>query len=299
MAKAALSRAGRLDRTFSGPIAPNTGAVGSLLAQYSIQLGDALLRHRTELAERASRVEAEISNRVKSEFIANISHELRTPLNAILGFSNLLKGAESTQLQPDQITEYAGLIVDSAEGLLSTVNDVITISKLQSGKMEMLLDEVFVDEVLAPCIAWGAARAAKTGQRFISQVDEVLPAIRADQRFLGDSIMRLMANAFIFNRQGGKVVLTARLGPNNRVLICVSDTGIGMSDDEMQIALSEFGQIDNRLDRPHEGTGLGLPITRALTLLQGGEFDIRSRKGEGTDVMMMFDGAIQETTHGA
>lgn len=299
MAKAAYSRANRYDRTLSGAIAPNTGAVGSLLAQYSIRLGDALLRHRTELAERASRVEAEISNRVKSEFIANISHELRTPLNAILGFSNLLKGAETTRLQPDQITEYAGLIVDSAEGLLSTVNDVITISKLQSGKLETLLDNVYVDEVLAPCIAWGSSHAAKAGQRFISQIDDVLPTIRADQQFLGDSIMRLMTNAFIFNREGGSVVLTARRGPNNRVVICVSDTGIGMSDAEMKIALSEFGQVDNRLDRPHEGTGLGLPITKALTLLQGGEFDIRSKKDEGTDVMMMFEAAVPETTHGA
>ena len=297
MAKAAIPRASSFDRPYSGAIAPNAGAVGSLLAQYSIRLGDALLRHRTEIAERASRVEAELANRVKAEFIANISHELRTPLNAILGFSNLLKGAETTQLPPDQISEYADLIVQSAEGLLSTVNDVITISKLQSGKIEIHLDDVHVDEVLRPCATWGALRASETKQRFISQIDEGLPVIRADQRFLGDSVTRMMANAFIFNREGGTVVLTAKRGPNNRVVLCVSDTGVGMNDDEMQIALSEFGQIDNRLNRQHEGTGLGLPITRSLTELQGGEFILRSKKGAGTDVMMLFDGANPEANH--
>ncbi|MDA7946370.1 MAG: HAMP domain-containing histidine kinase [Hyphomicrobiaceae bacterium] len=300
MVKASTSRTtrlDRLDRTFSGAIAPNSGAVGSLLTQYSIQLGDALLRHRTELAERATRVEAEIASRVKSEFIANISHELRTPLNAILGFSNLLRDADTVQLKPDQITEYAHLIVESAEGLLSTVNDVITISKLQSRKMEVHLDDVHVDEVLKSCAAWGTSRAKHMRQRFISQIDDALPAIRADQGYLGDSVTRVMANAFRFNHEEGAVVLTAKRGPYNKVMICISDTGIGMTEDEVQIALSEFGQIDNRLDRQHEGTGLGLPIARALTELQGGEFIVHSEKGEGTDIIMLFGDAAMETAH--
>ena len=288
MAKAALIRASRFDQKTSRAIAPRSGAVGSLLGQYSIRLGDALLRHRTELAERASRVEAEIANRVKSEFIANISHELRTPLNAILGFSNLLKGVETTQLQPDQVAEYANLIVDSAEGLLSTVNDVITISKLQSGKVEAHIDPVHVDEALRAPLAWAKSRAADTDLRFISQIESGLPAIHADQRHLTDSVMRVMANAFNFNRQKGSVALTAKRGPGSKVIICVSDTGIGMTDAEIQIALSEFGQLDNRFDRSNEGTGLGLPIAKSLTELQGGEFIVHSAKNQGTDIIMLF-----------
>ena len=297
MAKAAISRARTFDQKMSRAIAPSSGAVGSLLAQYSIRLGDALLRHRTELAERASRVEAEIANRVKSEFIANISHELRTPLNAILGFSNLLKGVETTQLQPDQVAEYANLIVESAEGLLSTVNDVITISKLQSGKVDANLDAVHLDEALRAPHAWAASRADETRLRFISQIDDGLPAIHADQRHLSDGVMRVMANAFNFNREEGSVALTAKRGPGDTVMICVSDTGIGMTDAEIQIALSEFGQVDNRFDRHNEGTGLGLPIAKSLTELQGAEFIVHSAKGQGTDIIMLFKRAVREGQH--
>lgn len=288
MARAALTRTGNLNRTYAEAIAPKKGAVGSLLSQYSLRLGDTLLRHRAELAERASRIDAELASQVKSEFIANISHELRTPLNSILGFSKMLKGFDGIPVEPAQVTEYADFILGSAENLLGVVNDIITVSKLQSGKFSFNIDEVDLEELYRPCITWAAKRAAETGQKFISRIDDNLPLISADPEQLKDVVMRLLANAINFTPEGGTIALTAKLTSADIAMVCISDNGIGMSADDIKVALTAFGQIDNRLDRQHEGTGLGLPIAKAFTEMQGGTFIIRSKKDQGTDVVLLF-----------
>lgn len=289
MARAALARTGDFGGTHAGAVAPRAGAVGSLLSQYSLHLGDTLLRHRAELAERASRVEAELSNKIKSEFIANISHELRTPLNSILGFSKMLKDIESAPLKPDQVSEYAEFILGSATNLLAVVNDVITVSKIQSGKLKLEMDAVDVEEALRPCVSWATARAGETGQRFIARIDEGLPFIRADAAQLSDAVKRLLSNAFRFTPENGTAVLTVKQAGGGKVMICISDNGVGMTPEEISIAVIEFGQINTQLDREYEGTGLGLSIAKALTELQGGELMIRSEKGKGTDVLMLFE----------
>lgn len=293
MARAALTRTGNLNRTYAGAIAPRVGAVGSLLSQYSLRLGDTLLRHRAELAERASRVEAELASQVKSEFITNISHELRTPLNSILGFSKMLKGFDDTPLEPAQITEYADFILGSAENLLGLVNDIITISKLQSGKFSFDIDEIDLDELLRPCVVWTTGRVSERGQKFIARIDKNLPLISADPNQLKDVVMRLLVNAVRFTPEGGTIALTAKLAAVDKAMVCVSDNGLGMSAQDIKVALTAFGQIDKHLDRQHEGTGLGLPIAKALTELQGGTFMIRSEKDKGTDVVLLF--ALAET----
>jgi len=293
MSRASLNRSGKLSRGYAGAAAPQSGASGSLLSQYSLRLGDTLMRHRAELAERASRIEAELANQVKTEFISNISHELRTPLNSILGFSKMLKGTGASPLEPRQIAEYAGFILGSAEGLLSVVNDVITISKLQSGKFELTMDLVDLDELLPRCSARVTDNAESFTCRIVTQIDEDLPPILADSQRLMDVVSRLLSNALRFTPEQGTVALTAKRGPRGRVIICVSDNGAGMSEQEISVALTEFGQVDNRLDRSHEGTGLGLPIAKTLTERQGGEFLIRSGKGRGTDVILLFAAAAQ------
>lgn len=288
MARAALTRTGTLDRSFAGAIAPKEGAVGSLLSQYSLRLGDTLLRHRAELAERASRIEAELASQVKSEFITNISHELRTPLNSILGFSKMLKGVDGMPLETAQITEYADFILSSAENLLGVVNDIITISKLQSGKFSFDIDEVDLDELLRPCSYWVTERVQETEQNYISRIDENLPLIAADPGQLKDVIMRLLVNAVSFTPKGGTIALTVRMASADKVMVCVSDTGVGMSSEDITLALTAFGQIDSSLDRQNEGTGLGLPIAKALIELQGGTFILRSELGRGTDIVLLF-----------
>ena len=293
MSRASLDRSGNLRRGCTGAASLRGGATGSLLSQYSLRLGDTLVRHRAELSERASRIDAQLANQVKTEFIANISHELRTPLNSILGFSKMLKGTGISPLEPRQIAEYAGFILGSAEGLLSVVNDVITISKLQSGQLELAMDLVDLDELLPHCSAWARDHDESSRCRLVTRIDEGLPAILADAEHLTDVVTRLLSNALRFTPEQGAVALTAKCGPQGKVVICISDNGTGMSAQEMSVALTEFGQVDNKLDRNHEGTGLGLPIARTLTERQGGEFLIRSEQGSGTDVILLFAAAAE------
>jgi two-component system cell cycle sensor histidine kinase PleC len=293
MARAAATRTGILNRAYAGAIAPQASAVGSLLTQYASRLGDTLLRHRAELAERAARIEAEMASRIKTEFIANISHELRTPLNSILGFSKMLKSADGAPLDPAQVSEYAEYILTSAESLLAIVNDVITISKLQSGKYRIEVEEADLDESLRSCVNWAMTQAKENGLQFVPRIDENLPPVFAAPEQLQNVVMRLLGNAIAFTPEGGSVALTVKPVSANKAMVCVSDNGVGMTAQEITVALSEFGQVDNAHDRQNEGTGLGLPISKALTELQGGTFTIRSEKGKGTDVIMLFNGADQ------
>ncbi|GAB4241347.1 MAG: hypothetical protein Kow0032_29360 [Methyloligellaceae bacterium] len=279
------------ERSFAGAVLPRTGGAGTLLAQYSMRLGSALMRHRTELAERASRVEAELASKVKSEFIANMSHELRTPLNSIIGFSKIMASAGSAPLEAGQVAEYSQFICQSAENLLGVLNDVITVSKLQSGKFDLRMELVDADELVCACGPWAEAAAEAAGVKFMIASDPDLPPVRADPAQMKDVITRLLKNAVTFPPAGGRVALIARRAPGDRLMICVSDTGIGMSGEEIKTALAPFGQVDHARDRENGGTGLGLTIAQAVVALHGGVLEMHSKKGEGSDVVVLLPAA--------
>lgn len=273
---------------FTNSVMPSRAAAGSLLGEYSVRLGDAIFRHRAEIAERATRVQAEISSKTKSEFIANISHELRTPLNAILGFSKIMSGDSAAKLEETQVTEYAGVIHESAEGLLLVLNDVITVSKLQSDRLEVDLYKVDVEDIFDVMERWVKQEIAGTEKRFIMRAEPDLPMVDADNRYLQEVLKKLLSNAIKFTADDGTVALFARRLARGGVMLSVSDTGIGMTTAEVAVALEPFGQVDNRLDRSHGGTGLGLTIARGLVELQGGELQVASEEGVGTDVVLIF-----------
>lgn len=253
-----------------------------------MRLGNALLRHRAEIAERAARVEAEVASRVKSEFIANISHELRTPLNAVLGFSKLLHTAESDAIACARVAEYAHIIHDSAESLLGIINDVITISKIHSGKLQMTLASIHVDELIETIAAWARTRIGDGGIELVERVEDCLPPMRGSADEMTNVLHRLLDNAIKFTSPGGAVALVARRAPGGRIAIGVCDTGVGMSAEEIAVALKPFGQVDNRLNRRNEGPGLGLPIAKALVELQGGSLLLNSRRNHGTDALIVM-----------
>ena len=271
-----------------GAIVPKPRHGGALLADYSMRIGHAVLRHRADVAERASRIEAELASKVKSEFIANVSHEFRTPLNAILGFSKILKGPTQSVLDGEQIEEYALFIHEAAEGLLSIVNDVIALSKIQSGKYDLTFETFHLDELLESCGAWARARTTSRKLRFIEKIADDLPEIRADMGQLKTIFQRLLDNAITFTPEGGSIALFAGRIGDGRLMVSISDSGVGMDPDEIKIALKPFGQVDNRLDRDHGGAGLGLTIAGPLVELHGGRMRITSEKGTGTDVVVVL-----------
>ncbi len=257
---------------------------GSLMGEYASLLGDAVLRHRARVAEHSARIEAELASRVKSEFIANMSHELRTPLNAIIGFSRLLAEQGERPLSRPEIADYANLIHDAAGHLLSVINNILDISKIHSGKCTLESRDVNIGEILSASASSFRLMAEAGGVALEVEVEPDLPSVRGDAVKLRQVFTNLISNALKFTRKGGSVTIMGAVGADGGVVAEVRDTGVGMSQEEISVALTPFGQVDSSHARWREGTGLGLPIARALVQLHGGELQIRSRKGNGTQV---------------
>ena len=260
----------------------------SLINDYASLLGEAVLRHQTRTAEHAARIEAELASRVKSEFIANMSHELRTPLNTVIGFSKLIAEQERRRLPNAEIVEYANLIRDAAGHLLAVINDILDISKIQSGKYMLDKRDVQLDEILLAVLSSFRLLASDAKVTLVNRISPTLPLVRADGVKLRQIFTNLVSNAIKFTPERGVVTLEARHLEDGRIACIVSDTGIGMTDQEIQVAMTPFGQVDGGRSRWREGTGLGLPIAKSLVELHGGEMRVQSEKGQGTELWVLL-----------
>ena len=240
---------------------------------------------RTEEELRRSKRDAEEASRAKSEFLAHMSHELRTPLNAILGFSEVIRDRVYGPDASSKYTEYAECIYSAGEHLLQIINDVLALSKVEHGKLTLQESDFSAEELINDCLRMVRQAAKKAGlQLNASPVDPKL-VIRADERLMRQVLLNLLSNAIKFTPPQGRVSLSIEvLRPTNGARIIVSDTGIGMSEADIAIALTPFGQIEGGLTRRDEGTGLGLPLTRSLVELHGGELKVRSEPNVGTTV---------------
>jgi signal transduction histidine kinase len=252
-----------------------------------------LQRANTELERRIedisrSKEEAELANRSKSEFLAMMSHELRTPLNAVIGFSDLMRMEAFGPVGSDRYREYAGDIHDSARHLLSLINDILDLSKIERGSLKP------EDEILDVAAAVSAVETlvkdrAERGQVTLKlDIPGAMPALRADPRQLKQMLANLLSNAIKFTDPGGSVTVEVRHDPKDGYRFDVTDTGIGLTPEDIPKALAPFVQVERGHGNKHEGTGLGLPLTKRMVELHGGRLEIASVFGEGTRAALVF-----------
>lgn len=226
---------------------------------------------------------AERANKGKSEFLANMSHELLTPLNAVIGFSDLIKEQALGAVGNDDYVEYATHINESGARLLALINDVLDLAKIEAGRLPLMESEVELSDMLTMCGEAGRVDAENAGQTFSLDLQPGLPLIIADERKLRQVISNLLANAIKFTPEGGTIGLSAAVDDRG-VAIRVSDNGIGMSEEEVAVAMQAFRQVDGALSRKFEGSGLGLPLSKALVGLHDGELTVDSLAGVSTTV---------------
>ena len=245
-----------------------------------------LVKEREESLRRATRA-AEAANAAKTRFLANMSHELRTPLNAIIGFSEIINGQLFGTLSNPRYLDYSGDILRSGRHLLDVINSVLDLAKSESGKMMLDIRDADMSQVLEDCLTMVREQIMAAGLTLdVSGLDRPLP-LSGDPAKLRQIFLNLLSNAMKFTPAGGRVWLEARMTQDG-VAVTVGDNGIGMSAEDVEVAMQPFGQVDNRLERRYEGTGLGLPLTRAFVELHGGSMRFDSARDQGTRITVLF-----------
>ncbi|MCX7314294.1 MAG: PAS domain-containing sensor histidine kinase [Alphaproteobacteria bacterium] len=266
-------RCRRLDPAADGTGDPEVVAV----------MRDVTERKQLEEALDCARAEADQANASKVKFLANMSHELRTPLNAVIGFSDLLMNEERMRLDGPRRQEYAKLINDSGTHLLSVVNGILDMSKMETGDFEISPEPFASAQVIGNCCDILALKARESGVDLTVRLPAGLPDLTADKRAFKQILLNLVSNAVKFTDHGGRVTVTATAEAGD-IVVAVEDTGVGISADDLPRIGQPFFQARGAYDRRHDGTGLGLSIVQGLVGLHGGELNIASRLGEGTRV---------------
>lgn len=259
-----------------------------ILRMVSLWVSGELTHSKGEDDLRAALTSAETANRTKSEFLANMSHELRTPLNAIIGFSEVIGTEVFGPLGSEKYRDYVTNIHDSGRHLLDIINDILDVSKIESGTMEIDEEMMELKAVIAASVRLMRDRAVRGSVELITELPPSLPYLRGDSRRIKQILLNLLSNAVKFTPAGGAVTISAGQTPDGGLMVRVIDTGIGMKSEDIPLALIPFRQIDTGLARRHEGTGLGLPLTKALIEMHEGQLALSSVYGQGTEVRVWF-----------
>jgi PAS domain S-box-containing protein len=243
---------------------------------------------RTEAELVAARRAAEEASAQKSEFIARVSHEIRTPLNAIIGFAEVMIEERFGALDNERYREYIRDIRVSGEHVVSLINDLLDISKIEAGKLDLEFGAVPLNDLVRECIGLMQPQANRARVVLRSSLSRDVPAIVADARTLRQIVLNLLSNSVKFTGPGGQVIASTSLLDSGEALLRVRDTGEGMSEEELARALEPFRQIATATLSDRTGTGLGLPLTKALVEANRAGLAIRSARGEGTVVTVTF-----------
>ena len=259
------------------------------LEQARAQQADKLEQAMVELQQAntqayEAKARAELANRTKSEFLANMSHELRTPLNAIIGFADLIATEVRGPIGQACYLEYSRDIKNSGIHLLEIINDILDLSKIEAGKLDLVEETVALPSLIQSCMRLIGERAQNASIRLSSEIAPNIPLIRADERKLKQILINLLSNAVKFTPTCGQVTVTCRADRQTGIKIAIADTGIGIAPGDMAKVLTPFTQVENTLARRFDGTGLGLPLANSLTRLHGGTLTLESELGKGTTV---------------
>jgi len=240
--------------------------------------------------------EAKLASRAKSEFLANISHELRTPLNAINGFSQLMLSGTFGPLGDPRYRDYVKDINVSGEHLLTLINEILDLSRIEAGKRELTESGIDLGHLIASCLRIVGPRAEDKGIALENKTEGETVCLWADETALKQILLNLIVNGVKFTPSGGRVTVSIEHAKDG-VTVLVRDNGIGIAAEDIEAVQKPFAQVDNALTREQEGTGLGLPLAKALTELHGGTLKLQSAPKEGTvvRVRLPMDRVIDRT----
>lgn len=254
--------------------------------RYCAVLRDMTAWKRAEEQLQEARRAAEQSSAKKSDFLAKISHEIRTPMNAIIGFAELMQDERLGTLGNPKYKEYLDDIRTSGQHVVSLVNDLLDLSKIEAGRMEMNFEATDINLIVSSCVGIIQPQANAARVLVRAQLAQKLPPVVADERSIRQIVLNMLSNATRYTESGGQVIVATALTETGEAVIRIRDTGIGMSASEIEQALEPFRQVGTA--RGQGGTGLGLPLTKALVEANRANFTIRSTKGEGTLVEITF-----------
>jgi PAS domain S-box-containing protein len=241
-------------------------------------------RKAAEEAQQLAAEAAEAANRAKTEFLANMSHELRTPLNAIIGFSELIRNKVFGPIEPVNYAEYIDDIYTSGSHLLSVINDILDVSRIELGRFGLIEEEVKLDNVLDSCMGIVRGWPNFNQRRFTVDVESPLPCVVADERVLKQMLLNLLSNAFKYSGEGDEVGISGRYDESGDVVFVIRDTGMGVAPEDLENLSKPFFQVDGGFIRETGGVGLGLFLSTSYVRLHGGDLKFESELGLGTTV---------------
>ena len=256
---------------------------GKIIALYGI-VRDITDEKDSQVKLEEALVQAEEANKSKAGFLATMSHELRTPLNAIIGFSEMMQAELLGPLGNHRYSDYVNCIHESGRHLLELINDILDMSKIESGKYELFHEPVNVVKSVRLALHMIEAQAEEKEIEIIFNAPEDLPSIEADRRAFMQIVLNILSNAVKFTREKGAVTVNVSVDNGETIIVSITDTGIGIPADKIEAVTRPFEQVSNAMTRQHQGTGLGLAITKRLIEFHGGVLGIESRLDEGTTV---------------